>query len=131
MVPLELLPWCEGSQGGLGHGHADDGHADESSSGGSSDILSVVAREVGAAGGWAVPRKVQALAASKVRVRSLSAGDLHSAFLSRTGQVYLCGGGPVVPPFLPMSQLLLAAEEGGQGQGEKVGSGSDSGVVSG
>ena len=120
MVPYDLMPWCEGAQDIL-EGDVDD--VDDSNDSLPLTLLS----KIHSAGGWAVPRKVLALEVANVRVEQLSAGDLHSAFLSK-GQLYLCGCGPVVPPFLSMSQLMAASEDNFESSENSY---SQSGVVSG
>lgn len=47
---------------------------------------------------WARPAKVAAL--SGVNVNQVSAGELHSAFVTSDGRLYLCGSAPVVPPVM-------------------------------
>ena len=114
MVPYDLRPWCEGVQESLEE--IDDDNL----------AVSLLAK-LYSAGGWAVPRKIHYLEVANVRVEQLSAGDLHSAFLSQ-GHLFICGCGPVVPPFLSMSQLMLASEENIDSSAHSY---SQNGVVSG
>lgn len=73
MIPFELIPWCST---------------------------------------WSVPRCLDSLAnksrdaqgglvTKSTRIVQISCGDMHSAFLSATGRLFLCGDGPVVPPIVP------------------------------
>ncbi len=55
---------------------------------------------------WSMPRKIVAL--NDVDIVHVSAGDLHSAFLSSTGRIYLTGSGPAVPPFSPPNRITDA-----------------------
>lgn len=48
-----------------------------------------------------------------IHVVSMSAGDLHSAFLADNGRLYLCGAGPVVPPIYPADALLDEEDDNG------------------
>jgi len=50
---------------------------------------------------WSQPRKL--LSMYEVNVVGLSAGEDHSMFVSDIGQIFLCGTGPVVPPFITNS----------------------------
>ncbi|KAK0359706.1 hypothetical protein LTR94_030258, partial [Friedmanniomyces endolithicus] len=55
---------------------------------------------------WSMPRRIVAL--NDVDIVHVSAGDLHSAFLSSTGRIYLTGSGPAVPPFCPPNRITDA-----------------------
>eukprot|EP01038_Epipyxis_sp_PR26KG_P006372 gene6372-8776_t len=51
---------------------------------------------------WSIPRKIESL--SGMKIQQLSAGDLHSSFLTENRQFYLCGSGPAVPYFMPSNR---------------------------
>lgn len=88
MIPFELLPWCRL---------------------------------------WSVPRRLDSLAGNKIqdgaimkstRIVQVACGDMHSAFLSATGIVFLCGDGPAVPPFVPPSPAEEENEFDTENEGE-------------
>ena len=54
---------------------------------------------------WSRPRKLPPLTHEDHRVVHVAAGDMHTAFLTSTGSLYLCGAGPVVPPFFSESDV--------------------------
>lgn len=56
---------------------------------------------------WSQPRRL--ISIHEIDIVSLSAGEDHSVFLSSAGQMFLCGTGPVVPPFI--SNALLSKGE--------------------
>ena len=64
---------------------------------------------------WSVPRMVKSILSQKIV--QLSAGDLHTCFLSDTGNLHICGTGPVSPPIASASlqseskELEKAADE--------------------
>lgn len=91
MVPYELLSWCqswtkprliERFPGDRSSMHEDDGYL-----GGLVEL-------------------------NPLKVTHVSAGDMHSAFVTTHGHLFLCGTGPVVPPLLPQSRLEELMEDG-------------------
>ena len=54
---------------------------------------------------WARPRKLPPMTHEDHRVVHVSAGDMHTAILTSVGSLYLCGAGPVVPPFFSESGM--------------------------
>jgi alpha-tubulin suppressor-like RCC1 family protein len=52
---------------------------------------------------WSTPRHIESL--DDIEVVQLCCGDLHTGFLSNTGQLFMCGIGAVVPPYIPVSML--------------------------
>jgi alpha-tubulin suppressor-like RCC1 family protein len=67
---------------------------------------------------WSMPRRVVAL--EGLDVVDVSAGDLHSAFLTAGGRLFLCGSGPLVPRFAPTSRVLDEEEVEGEETGGEV-----------
>jgi hypothetical protein len=59
---------------------------------------------------WSRPRRIEATIG--LRIAQLSAGDMHTALLTDSGQLLLCGSGTVVPPYL--SAETIERYQGGE-----------------
>lgn len=121
--------WSWGARGSACLGHSDA--LLDSSSGGWSRLVNTIFSPSNSGNGdkdivvpyellpwcdaWSKPRLIQALTASTCTAGTgtwaLSAGDMHSAFVSPIGHLFLCGTGPVVPPIVPISQWNDLDEE--------------------
>jgi alpha-tubulin suppressor-like RCC1 family protein len=70
---------------------------------------------------WSRPRRITGL--EGMDITQLAAGDLHSAFLTSSGRLFLCGSGPVVPGFSPEGRITSSgtAEEEEEEEQEEMG----------
>jgi hypothetical protein len=73
---------------------------------------------------WSRPRLVEA--SIGLHVISVAAGDMHTAMLTKSGQVLLCGSGAVVPPYL--SAETVQKYSGGESEQDWEGEDDEGGV---
>lgn len=109
-VDLDGFIWSWGAKGGACLGHNDplklEGEWNSKinsifPAGGNSTEVMVPYEILNWCRTWCTPRCIEGIEPSSIDVCQVTAGDLHTALLTKSGHMYLTGIGPVVPPYVP------------------------------
>ena len=71
---------------------------------------------------WSRPRRLPPLTHGDEpaqQVVQVAAGDMHTAFLTAKGALYLCGSGPVVPPFFSETEVRQGKQAAQRARGRR------------
>ncbi len=109
-VDTDGFIWTWGAKGGACLGHNDplklEGEWNNKinaifPAGGNSTEVMVPYEVINWCSTWCTPRRIEGIEPSSIDICQIAAGDLHTAFLTNSGYLYLVGTGPVVPPYVP------------------------------